>query len=448
MLAIAILAAGKGTRMKSTTPKVLQKIGGVTLIERVLSSCKEINVDRRLIVVGHQAEQIKSSLKHSNEIEFVVQTPQKGTGHAVQQLIPSLKDFEGELLILNADVPLLKSSTIENLIKTHTSSEADVTILSAKVSNPSGYGRVFANQDGDINAIIEEKDCTPEQRKNKLTNAGVYCFNWKSLKHVLSSISDNNSQKEIYLTDAVTLLSNSKHLEVDDCIEVSGINNKLQLAQCENFIQERLRNHWMSEGVIFIDPSSCTISEECVFGKDVIIEPQTHLRGHCSIGNNCHIGPGAYIQDSTLSHDVKVFYSVINNSEVANNVQIGPYAHLRPESKISKNCKIGNFVELKKSTIGEESSISHLSYIGDTNIGNNVNIGAGTITANYDGINKSRTNIANNTSTGANSVLVAPINIGADVTIGAGSTITEDVPDKALAIERSNQIIKKDWNKS
>ena len=448
MLAIAILAAGKGTRMKSTEPKVLQKLAGISLIERVLSSCKEITATRRIVVIGHQGEKIKRFLQHHKNLEYVIQEPQNGTGHAIQQLIPLLHNFEGDLLILNGDVPLINSSTVNELVAKHRSFQSEVTLLSAKVSNPKGYGRVFADKEGKVTSIIEEKDCSNEQRKNKLTNAGVYCFNWRSLKQILLSLSNNNSQKEIYLTDAVTVLKNTRHLEVNDSREVSGINNKLQMAESESFLQESLRNYWMEEGVTFIDPTSCTISENCIFGEDVVIEPQTHLREHCKIGNNCHIGPSTFIQNSTLGNNVKVIHSVLNNAEIENDVHIGPYAHLRPETKISSKTKIGNFVEIKKSLIGEDSKISHLSYIGDSSIGNHVNVGAGTITANYDGTKKNKTVIGNNTKTGANSVLVAPINIGSNVTIGAGSTLTKDVPDDALAIERSKQIIKNNWDKN
>ena len=448
MLAIAILAAGKGTRMKSSTPKVLHRIGGVTLLDRVLSSSKKINPDRRILIIGHQSEIIKSSIKPQKDLEFATQQPQNGTGHAVQQLIPFLKSFKGELIVLNGDVPLIKSSTLERLLTTHKSNKADVTILSARVSNPTGYGRVFLDKESNIQAIIEEKDCSYEQSQNTLTNSGVYCFDWEKLKKVLSFLSNDNSQKEIYLTDTVSLLSNSKHLEIDDPTEVSGINDKVQLARCENLLQERLKDYWMKEGVTFIDPMSCTISENCSFGKDVIIEPQTHLRDSCTIGNECQLGPNTFIQNSTIGNNVKILASVINNSRISDDVLIGPYAHLRPLSEISNNCKIGNFVELKKSFIGTETNISHLSYIGDSSIGNNVNIGAGTITANYDGLKKNRTIIGHNTQTGANSVLIAPINIGSNVTVGAGSTLTKDVPDKALAIERSKQITKSNWHKT
>ena len=446
MLAIAILAAGKGTRMKSSLPKVLQSLGGISLIERVISSCKGINPDRRLLIVGHQAEKIKQSLSNYSGLEFILQDPQNGTGHAVQQLQPLLKNFEGDLLVLNGDVPLLKTSTIENLLEKHHHNQACVTFLTARIPNPKGYGRVFADEHGQVSRIIEDKDCTKEQRLNTLTNAGIYCFNWNKLKLILNTLSNDNSQREIYLTDAVAKLSKAVHLEVDDSQEVIGINDHIQMAKCEAVHQKNLRNYWMKEGVTFIDPNSCTLSDDCEFGQDVVIEPQTHFRGSCKVGNNCKLGPGSFINNSTLGNSVTIINSVIDGAKVLNNVVIGPFSHLRPATEISSNCKIGNFVEIKKSLIGENSNVSHLSYIGDSEIGKRVNIGAGTITANYDGITKHKTIIGDDTKTGANSVFVAPIKLGANVTVAAGSTLTEDVPNRSLAIERSKQLIKEDWS--
>ena len=447
MLAIAILAAGKGTRMKSSFPKILQQLAGKTLIERVLDSCNQIKPDRKILVVGHQAQKVENALNSRQGLEFILQEPQNGTGHAIQKLSKVLSQFEGDLLVLNGDVPLLRPSTIQTLLTNHHSNNASVTLLSTRVVDSNGYGRVFANKDGKVNKIIEERDCNEEELSNKLINAGVYCFNWKELAEVLPKLSNKNEQNEIYLTDAIPLLRLSMHIKIDDPKEVSGVNDKYQLYKCESYLQERLKNHWMREGVTFIDPISCTIDEECVFGSDVVIEPQTHIKGKSKIGDNCHLGPGSFIRNSELDDGVSVIYSVLNSAKVGKNVQIGPYSNIRPQTFINNNCRIGNFVEIKKSNIGNESKINHLSYIGDAQINANVNIGAGTITANYDGKRKHKTIIGEGSRTGANSVLVAPINIGNNVTIGAGSTLTEDVPSEALAIARSNQIVKSDWCK-
>ena len=446
MLAVAVLAAGKGTRMKSALPKVLQPLAGSTLVERVLASARQLKPERRLLIVGHQAERVEEQLGASGELEFVLQDPQNGTGHAVQQLLPVLENFDGELLVLNGDVPLLRPETVESLVQRHRSSNADVTLLTARLDDPTGYGRVFADENGRVSGIVEHRDCSEEQRSNNLTNAGIYCFNWQRLAAVLPQLSTDNDQGELYLTDTVAMLERAMHVEVADADEVNGINNRRQLAQCEALLQQRLRDHWMDEGVTFVDPSSCTLSEDCRFGHDVVIEPQTHLRGVCSVGDNCRLGPGSLIQDAVIGDGVTVLHSVIQEASVGNDVAIGPFAHLRPAAHIGDDCKIGNFVEVKKSTIAAGSKVNHLSYIGDAQLGEQVNVGAGTITANYDGVNKHRTVIGDRSKTGANSVLVAPVSIGREVTIAAGSTITKDVSDGSLAIGRARQNVREGWN--
>jgi len=445
MLAVAVLAAGKGTRMKSSLPKVLQPLAGATLVERVLASAANLQPERRLLIVGHQAEKVEEQLAPLGGLEFVLQQPQKGTGHAVQQLIPALENFEGELLVLNGDVPLLRPETIDALVTQHRISGADVTLLTARLADPTGYGRVFTDAKKMVSSIVEHRDCSDEQQQNNLTNAGIYCFNWSALVKVLPKLSTDNDQGELYLTDTVELLPSAMHLEVSDAGEVNGINNRRQLAQCEALLQQRLRHHWMDEGVSFIDPDSCTLSEGCIFGRDVVIEPQTHFRGTCRVGDNCRIGPGSLIENASLGSNVTVMHSVVREASVGNEVTIGPFAHIRPATEVGDGCRIGNFVEVKKSLLGSGSKVNHLSYIGDAHLGENVNVGAGTITANYDGVNKHLTSIGNNSKTGANSVLVAPVTIGDEVTIGAGSTITKNVPDGSLAIGRAKQMTKEGW---
>jgi len=445
MLAVAVLAAGKGTRMKSNLPKVLQPLAGATLVERVLASARNLQPERRLLIVGHQAERVEQQLSGVGALEFVLQHPQNGTGHAVQQLLAPLANFEGELLVLNGDVPLLRAETIDQLVNTHRSSGAQVTLLTARLEDPTGYGRVFADEHGQVSSIIEHRDCSEEQRRNNVTNAGIYCFNWRALAEVLPKLSTDNDQGELYLTDTVAMLDKAMHVEVADPDEVNGINNRQQLAQCETMLQERLRQHWMAEGVTFVDPASCTLSEGCQFGRDVVIEPQTHLRGSCQIGDDSRLGPGSLIEDATLGRGVSVLMSVVRQASVGDEVSVGPYAHLRPAAVIGNNCRIGNFVEVKKSTVGDASKVNHLSYIGDAELGAGVNVGAGTITANYDGVNKHRTVIGDGSKTGANSVLVAPIQLGSKVTVAAGSTLTKDVPDGALALGRAKQLMKENW---
>jgi bifunctional UDP-N-acetylglucosamine pyrophosphorylase / glucosamine-1-phosphate N-acetyltransferase len=446
MLAVAVLAAGKGTRMKSALPKVLQPLAGATLVERVLASCEQLQPERRLLIVGHQAERVEQQLQGLSGLEFVLQQPQNGTGHAVQQLLEPLNDFRGDLLVLNGDVPLLRPETLAALLEQHRSSGAAVTLLTARLADPSGYGRVFADANGSVSAIVEHRDCNDQQRLNDLTNAGIYCFNWAKLAEVLPKLTTDNDQGELYLTDTVALLRPAMHREVADADEIAGINDRLQLSQCEAALQERLKRHWMAEGVSFVDPASCTLSEDCRFGQDVVVEPQCHFRGSSSIGDGCRIGPGCLIEDSNLAAGVTVLYSVLRQVHVAEHCAIGPFAQLRPGTSLAKHCHIGNFVEVKNSSLAGGVKVNHLSYIGDADLGAGVNVGAGTITANYDGVRKHRTVVGAGTKTGANSVLVAPLTLGENVTVGAGSTITKDVPAGSLALGRARQLVKENWS--
>ncbi|MCS5690424.1 bifunctional UDP-N-acetylglucosamine diphosphorylase/glucosamine-1-phosphate N-acetyltransferase GlmU [Cyanobium sp. FGCU-6] len=446
MLAVAVLAAGKGTRMKSDLPKVLQPLAGATLVERVLASCERLVPQRRLLIVGHQAKRVEQSLSRHEGLEFVLQEPQNGTGHAVQQLLGPLAGFQGQLLVLNGDVPLLRSETLEHLLERHRSSGAAVTLLTARLADPSGYGRVFADESGAVSAIVEHRDCSAEQRANPLINAGIYVFDWQRLAEVLPHLTSDNDQGELYLTDTVALLQPAMHLEVEDADEINGINDRLQLAQCEGVLQDRLRRHWMREGVTFVDPASCTLSDGTRFGRDVIVEPQCHFRGGVKVGEGCRIGPGCLIENSAIGNRVEVTYSVLSDVTVEDGVAVGPFAQLRAGAHIGAEARIGNFVEVKNSHVGAGVKANHLTYLGDADLGANVNVGAGTITANYDGVRKHRTVIGADSKTGANSVLVAPITLGERVTVAAGSALTENVPSGALALGRARQVNKLDWS--
>ncbi len=446
MLAVAVLAAGKGTRMKSDLPKVLQPLAGATLVERVLASCRTLEPQRQILIVGHQAERVEASLRAQEGLEFVLQQPQNGTGHAVQQLLGPLEGFEGDLLVLNGDVPLLRPETLEHLLSHHRSSGAAVTLLTARLADPGGYGRVFADGDGQVSAIVEHRDCSAEQRANDLINAGIYCFRWPALAAVLPQLRSDNDQGELYLTDTVALLRPARHLEVADADEINGINDRLQLAECEGVLQERLRRHWMAEGVTFSDPASCTLSESTRFGRDVIVEPQCHFRGSTTIGDRCRIGPGCLIEDSVLAAEVEVLHSVLRDARVGRGCTVGPFAQLRAGAELGEGCRVGNFVEIKNSHLAAGCKANHLSYIGDADLGAEVNVGAGTITANFDGVRKHRTVIGAGSKTGANSVLVAPIRLGERVTVAAGSTLTTDVPAGSLAIGRARQVNRADWS--
>jgi bifunctional UDP-N-acetylglucosamine pyrophosphorylase/glucosamine-1-phosphate N-acetyltransferase len=397
-----------------------------------------------MVIVGYQGEAVKTAIK-SPVLEFVEQTEQLGTGHAIQQLLPHLQGYTGDLLVLNGDVPLLRTQTLKQLLQTHQEHHNAATILTSHVPEPQGYGRVFCNSENIVQQIVEHKDCTAAQRQNRRINAGVYCFNWPQLEQVLPHLQANNAQKEYYLTDAVTQVGQVMAVDVEDYQEILGINDRLQLATAYEILQGRVKEKWMTAGVTLIDPHSITIDDTVELQADVIIEPQTHLRGHTFINTGSRIGPGCLIENSHLGENVRVQYSVITDSVVQTGSKIGPYAHLRGHAEVGSHCRVGNFVELKNTQLGDRTNAAHLSYLGDTTTGQQVNIGAGTITANYDGVNKHHTTIGDRTKTGSNSVLVAPVTLGDDVYVAAGSTVTEDVPDNSLVIARSRQVVKPDW---
>ena len=445
MVAVAVLAAGKGTRMKSDLPKVLHLLGGKTLVERVLDSCHLLQLQKQLVIVGYQSEKVRQALAHRPKIEFVEQKEQLGTGHAVQQLMTPLADYQGDLLVINGDAPLLRPETLQQLIATHQQSKSAATLLTALLPNPQGYGRVFCDENRTISQIIEERDCNSEQKLNKRVNAGIYCFNWQKLAEALPKLSTNNDQKEYYLTEIVDYLDRVIAFDVQDEQEINGINDRLQLANAYNILQRRIKEDWMRAGVMMLNPDTITIDETVTLEPDVTIEPQSHLRGNTTIAKGSRIGPGSLIENSTIGENVTVLYSVIADSEVANNTTVGPYSHLRGSAKIAAGCRIGNFVEIKKSSLGEKTNVAHLSYLGDATLEDRVNVGAGTITANYDGVKKHQTTIGSGTKTGSNSVMVAPVTLGKNVTVAAGSVVTRDVPDNSLVIARSRQKEIPDW---
>ncbi|AKG21875.1 bifunctional UDP-N-acetylglucosamine diphosphorylase/glucosamine-1-phosphate N-acetyltransferase GlmU [Calothrix sp. 336/3] len=445
MVVVAILAAGRGTRMKSNLPKVLHSLGGRSLVERVIESVKPLAPSRQMLIVGYQGEEVKTAMQSLPHLEFVEQTVQLGTGHAIQQLLPHLQGYSGDVLVLNGDVPLLRTETLNNLLQTHQEKQNAATILTAYLPDPQGYGRVFCNGENVVQQIVEEKDCTAAQRQNRRINAGVYCFRWQDLAQVLPLLQANNAQQEYYLTDAVTQVTPVMAVDVADYQEILGINDRLQLATAYEILQQRIKEAWMRAGVTLIDPASITIDETVQLNPDVIIEPQTHLRGNTVIESGCRIGPGSLIENSHISENTTIQFSVVTDSTIKDGSRVGPYAHLRGHAEVGAGCRIGNFVELKNTQLGDRTNVAHLSYLGDTTTGTKVNIGAGTITANYDGVKKHPTKIGDRTKTGSNSVLVAPITLGDDVYVAAGSTVTEDVPDNSLVIARQRQVVKEGW---
>lgn len=446
MVAIAILAAGRGTRMKSDLPKVLHSLGGKSLVERVLDSCNLLELEKQIVIIGYEGTRIKQALSHRNGVEFVEQTEQLGTGHAVQQLIPHLQGYTGDLLVLNGDAPLLRPETLQQLVEIHQTKGNAATLLTANLPNPQGYGRVFCQGDGLVSHIIEDRDCTTAQKQNPRVNGGIYCFNWQKLAAALPKLSTNNDQQEYYLTEVVDYLEPVMAVDAGDYREINGINDRRQLSAAYDVLQARIKDNWMKTGVTMIDPDSITIDESVTLQPDVILEPQTHLRGNTTVATGSRIGPGSLIENSQIGENVTVLYSVVTDAQIAANTRIGPYAHLRGGVTLGEKCRVGNFVEIKKTTVGDNTNVAHLSYLGDATLGDRVNVGAGTITANYDGKRKHPTTIKHGTKTGSNSVLVAPVTLGENVTVAAGSVVTKDVEDNALVIARSRQKEIPNWH--
>lgn len=415
-----ILAAGKGTRMKSDIPKVLHKIFEKPLLGYVLGSVKDITTEN-FVIVGHHAEEVQEYVeKNYQNAKTVLQTPQLGTGHAVSMVCPYLEDYSGQILILCGDTPLITSETLKKFVEYHNSNNSDLTVMSTIFENPANYGRIIREQDGSLKCIVEEKDATLEEKAVKEVNAGIYILNWSKVKPAFSQLTSNNAQGEYYLTDIISwgknngLKVNAFILENSD--EIYGINSRKNLAEASKIMNTRKLNALMDSGVTIIDPNSTWISEDTEIGSDTTIYPFTYIEGENKIGKNC---------------------------------KIGPCAHLRGGVEIEDNCKIGNFVEVKKSRIGHNTNAGHLSYIGDSELGAHINIGAGTITANYDPITKtkSKTVLKDHVKIGSNTVLVAPVEIGEGTNVGAGSVITKNIGEWALALTRAPLKVIAGWVK-
>ena len=445
-LVAVIMAAGKGTRMKSKLPKVMHSLAGKTLIEHVLDTVTQVGIERPLVIVGHGRAEIEAHI--SQRAELVAQTEQLGTGHAVMQALPYLEGAQ-TVLVLSGDQPLLKVETLQALINLHEGEGVSATVLTAKMAQPFGYGRVIKN--GVLVAkIAEEKDATSEQRQIKEINTGTYCFKTSALKEALAQITTQNAQGEYYLTEVfdVLLKLGEKVLAycTPDSNEALGINSRAQLAEAEAIMRDRIADHWMSEGVTIVDPSSTFIDMEVELAQDITILPFTRLMGKTKIAEDAVIGPQTSLENCVVGCGSEVTYTVAKEAVIGERCHIGPFAYLRPGTKLDAEVKVGDFVEIKNSWIEKGSKVPHLSYIGDTHVGKFVNIGAGSITCNYDGINKHPTKIGDHAFIGSNSNLVAPVEVGEYAITGAGSTITKNVPANALAVERSPQIIKEHWH--
>ena len=416
-----ILAAGKGTRMKSeTTPKVLHQILGKTLLGYVLDNVKNF-VSEEFVIVGHHAEEVENFVKTNyKNANTVLQSPQLGTGHAVSMVCPALENFDGLVIILCGDTPLVKEETLKEFVNFHQSNNSDITVMSTIFENPTNYGRIIREADNSLQCIVEEKDATPDQKAVKEVNAGIYCLNWGKIKSAFSQLKSNNAQGEYYLTDIIAwgkaqkLNVNAYILENSD--EIYGINSRLNLAQASKMMNKRNLEKYMENGVTIVDPDSTWISEDTEIGQDTIIYPFTYIEGENKIGKSC---------------------------------KIGPCAHLRGGVEVCDNVKVGNFVEVKKSKISSNTNVGHLSYIGDSELGEHVNIGAGTITANYNPLTKEKTKtvLKDNVKIGSNSVLVSPVTVEEGTNVGAGTIVTKDLPAWALAITRSPLKVIEDWAK-
>jgi bifunctional UDP-N-acetylglucosamine pyrophosphorylase/glucosamine-1-phosphate N-acetyltransferase len=447
---IIILAAGLGTRMRSKRAKVLHRAGGLALIEHVTSAAREIAPpDRIIAVTGHQAEEVESLLGPSG-IRFVRQQRQNGTGDAVSVCRDAAGQNDGLLMVLYGDTPLLQASTLVRLRDAQYASDAAATLITTTVPDPSGYGRVLLDQAGSISAIVEDKACTPEQRSVQLINSGIYCFRAELLWKYIGEIEPDNAAHELYLTDMAEILAvhgyRVQALHVADANELLGINTRIELADADRILRRRKTEELMLSGVTIERPETVTIDARVQVGRDTTIEPFVRILGETSIGEDCVIGAGSVIDTSFLADQVIVKpYSVISDSRMETKAQVGPFTRLRMNARVGYDTRVGNFVELKNTVLGAESKSQHLAYLGDADIGPRVNIGAGTITCNFDGQKKHETKIGEGAFIGSNATLVAPIEIGQESYIGAGSVITDPVPPQTLALGRGRQVIKHDW---
>jgi len=448
-LTCVVLAGGLGKRMCSKTPKVLHNLIDAPIIYHVINTVKRIKPSQLIIVVGKHSQEIKDALKEFNDIKYAYQNIARGTADALLKATPFIDKENNTVVVLNGDTPLISHETLDKLIKLHNKNKDDISVLTFTSNNPSSYGRIKRDENGDVISIIEENDATEEEKTIKEVNSGIYAFESSSLE-LLKSIKINKRKKEYYLTDIIDI-ARKRGLNISAyCIgseeELMGINTKQELEEAKKYLRNKLINNLINKGVNFIDKDSVYISTKTSIGKETTIYPNVYIEGNTRIGNNCKIFPNVRITDSIVGDGVEIKdSSVIEKSIIRDNAKIGPFAHLRPESIIGQNSKIGNFVEVKKSKIGKGTKAAHLTYIGDAKIGRHVNIGAGTITCNYDGYRKNITTISDNVFVGSDSQLIAPIKIGKGAYIGAGSTITKNVPPYSLALSRVKQTNIKGW---
>ena len=437
-----ILAAGQGTRMRSRQPKVLHKIAGKPLIEHVIDQVRLSGISKIVLVLGYKREEVTGPFL--NGVSIAVQPEQLGTGHAVMQARDFI-DPADTVFITSGDTPLLRAETIKDLLQQHQAAAADATVMSAQMDDPAGYGRIIRSQHNDFLRIVEEKDAQPEEKLIQEVNAGIYCIKARPLFEALKHIENNNAQNEYYLPDVLPWMSEQGHrvnvFLTPDNNDVKGINDRVQLAEVTQIMQLRINNRLMRSGVTIINPLTTYIEDDVTIGADTVIYPNTIIAAGTVVGEECSIGPDSVVLASKIGNRVLIEQSRIDTAVIEDDCHIGPFAYLRPETHLASGVKVGDFVEIKKSFLGSGTKAAHLSYIGDATIGQQVNIGAGTITCNYDGQQKHPTIIGDEAFIGSNSNLVAPVSIGDKAIVGAGSTITEDVPAESLGLERAQQII-------
>jgi bifunctional UDP-N-acetylglucosamine pyrophosphorylase / glucosamine-1-phosphate N-acetyltransferase len=452
--AIAIMAAGKGTRLKSKHPKVLHEVGGKPLLAHVIAAARRVvPAEDIYAIVGHEADRVQDAVLHTG-VQFVLQEPQRGTGHALMCAAPVLGKY-AQVIVLSGDAPLITAETIARLRDFHQQKKAAMTILSAVLENPRGYGRIIndAGRRGEVRAVVEEKSATPAQRKLREINSGFYAFSTEPLFENIKRLTTGNPHGEYYLTDMAAVLRKAKQrvvaVKTENPSEILGSNTRAELVDLDRKLRLQKCLKLMCEGVTVFYPETCVIDSEVEVGPDTVIEPFVQLLGNTRVGGDCRVRSHSIIRDSRIGDDVLIRPGcVLEEAVVENGAILGPYSHLRPGSEIGEGAHVGNFVETKKIRLGKKSKANHLTYLGDTEIGDGVNIGAGTITCNYDGVHKHKTTVEDGVFVGSNTTLVAPVKLGKGSYIAAGSCITNDVPEDSLALGRSRQIVKEGWAKA
>jgi bifunctional UDP-N-acetylglucosamine pyrophosphorylase/glucosamine-1-phosphate N-acetyltransferase len=444
-----ILAAGKGTRMKSKLYKVLHPVSGKPMVEHIINRVSETNPDQIITIVGHGAEQVKAQLGERSE--YALQAEQLGTGHAVLQAASFLEGKEGTTLVISGDTPLLTTETLNNLFEYHQGKNASATILTAQAEDPTGYGRIIRDHVGIVEKIVEQKDTSPEEALVQEINTGTYCFDNKALFEALNKIGTDNAQGEYYLTDIIEILKEAGNTvaayQTEDFDESMGVNDRMALAKANELMRHRINKMHMVNGVSFVDPATTYIDDGVVIGADTVIEPGVQLQGNTVIGSDCVIGAHSRIVDSVIEEHVVIENSVIENSHVKSHADVGPFAHLRPNAEIGEGVHIGNFVEVKNAEIGKNTKVGHLTYVGDATLGEEINVGCGVVFVNYDGKSKHRTTIGDHSFIGSNANIIAPVEVAKHTSIAAGSTITDDIPEYAMAIARARQVNKEEYAK-